>query len=150
MMGLPTAAEQFMPHSAPMALIDTVISCALEAIVAEVRISPETMFCRDGVVPAWVGIEYMAQTAAAWSGYNARVKDEANDEPAIGYLLGTRDYSVHCDGFMLGDKLKISAECLLQSVDGLGSFDCKIERNGVLIATARLSVFQPAAGHSMA
>ena len=150
MMDLPATAAQFMPHSAPMALVDTVISCAPEAIVAEVRISPETMFCRDGVVPAWVGIEYMAQTAAAWSGYNARVKNGGNDAPAIGYLLGTRDYSVLCDGFVVGDTLTVSADCLLHSVDGLGSFDCKIECAGVLVATARLSVFQPTAGHSVA
>lgn len=139
----PVPAEAFMPHDKPMALIDSVIECYPERVVTRVDITETSLFQQDGVIPAWVGIEYMAQSCAAWSGVNAQFNNHSNQKPAIGYLLGTRQYSAMCSGFHVGDTLFIYAECLLQSEDGLGSFDCRIERNREIIATARLSVFQP-------
>lgn len=140
---LPCAAEPFTPHCAPMVLIDDILDCTADAVVARVLISDKTMFYRDGGVPAWVGIEYMAQTAAAWSGYNARMAQSASLDSPIGYLLGTRDYSSSCDAYHDGDELFVHALCLLQSDDGLGSFDCRILRRDEVVATARLTVYQP-------
>ena len=45
------------------------------------------LFVEDGQVPAWVGIEYMAQAIAAWAGCRARA---AGKPPQLGFLLGSR------------------------------------------------------------
>lgn len=140
----PLPAVDFMPHDAPMALVDEIIECNADYVVTRVTITEKTMFCRAGHVPAWVGIEYMAQSAAAWSGYLANVDSEQkNVQQPVGFLLGSREYSAFCDGFVVGDVLNVRAQCLLQSAEGLGSFDCVIERNNQVVAQARLSVFQP-------
>ena len=139
----PAIAENFMPHSKPMALIDSVLECYPDRVITRVDISDASLFSRDGMIPAWVGIEYMAQSCAAWSGIISKQNSQLKQKPPIGYLLGTRQYSALCSGFYVGDALFIYAECLLQSEDGLGSFDCRIERNSEVVATARLSVYQP-------
>ena len=139
----PAPAAPFMPHDEPMALIDTVLECRPSYIKTQVEITPASLFLRNNTVPAWVGIEYMAQTAAAWSGVISNNAGQMVAKPPIGYLLGTRHYSAHCSGFNIGDILHIHAKCLLHSADGLGSFECRIERDGETVALATLSVFQP-------
>ncbi len=140
---LPAPAIDFVPHDSPMCLIDRIIDYHPESITTEVCITDQSLFCHKGTVPVWIGLEYMAQSAAAWSGYKAHLETHKTSATPIGYLLGTRDYSTDCEAFSVGDILKVHADCLLRSSEGLGSFDCRIERAGVVVARARLSVFQP-------
>ena len=138
---LPTPAEPFMPHDAPMALIDEILSCDEHSITTRVTLHEHSLFLdAQQRINATIGIEYMAQSAAAWSGYNAR---NLRQEPPIGMLLGTRDYSSEVAYFHIGDVLTILAKCLMQSTEGMGSFDCHIEQQGKIVAQARLSVYQP-------
>ncbi|MGL4768074.1 MAG: 3-hydroxylacyl-ACP dehydratase [Formosimonas sp.] len=140
---LPTLAEPFMPHTAPMTLIDEILACDAHSVVTQVTIHKDSLFLdAHNRVSAIVGIEYMAQSAAAWSGYNAQ-NSLGDKKPPVGMLLGTRDYSSHVPYFDLGDVLTIEALCLLQSEQGLGSFDCTLKRHNQVLATARLSVYQP-------
>lgn len=140
---LPTAAESFMPHDAPMALIDDIISCDAHHIITRVTVHEQSLFLNTNQqINATVGIEYMAQSAAAWSGYNAR-QNQGQTAPPIGMLLGTRDYSAQVPYFNLGDVLTIEAQCLMFSAQGMGSFDCVLKRDEQVIAAARLSVYQP-------
>ena len=91
-------------------------------------------------MPAWVGIEYMAQTIAAHAGYEARLRGEP---PAIGFLLGTRAYRSELGEFSLGSILTISVEPLVADPK-LGAFKCAIAIDGV-VATAVVNIYQPAA-----
>lgn len=148
----PISAIPYMPHELPMALIDEICACDEHGIVTQVSLDVAHLFAVGQQIPAWVGIELMAQSAAAWSGFNAQ-KDVSTDETAsnekavpIGYLLGTRDYRSNVGFFSVGSQLRIHAQCLLQSSEGLGSFDCQIyDQHDILLAQARLSVFQPKA-----
>lgn len=136
----PTPAVNYLPHEAPMVLIDTLISHDGVRTTAELTITDQTEFCTQGQVGSWVGIEYMAQTAGAWMG----LQNASTDQPIqVGYLLGTRNYQIDIPHFSVGDHLTVTAECMLFADNGLGSFDCTISRNGAQVAQARLSVFQP-------
>lgn len=141
----PCSALPFIPHEPPMALVDTIIYCDAEKITTQVDLQETHLFAQDKRIPIWVGIELMAQSAAAWSGFNAqRNMGSADYHAPIGFLLGTRDYICHQPHFNVGDMLTVHAECLLQSTEGLGSFDCRVlNQDGVLMAQARLSVYQP-------
>lgn len=130
-----------VPHAGRMVLLDRVVSVGEENLCAEVRIRPESLFCIDGVVGAWIGLEYMAQTIGAWAGYTARLRGEAIKR---GFLLGTRRYECLRSSFAVGALLRIHVQRLLQSANGLASFECRIEDECGIIARANLSVFQSA------
>jgi predicted hotdog family 3-hydroxylacyl-ACP dehydratase len=132
--------EACVPHRGAMRLIDRLL-CADDALaVAEVDVPLDGLFVRDGTVPAWVGIEYMAQTVAAWAGARAM---RAGGRPRIGFLIGSRRYEARCASFRGGSTLRVEARCELMADNGLGMFDCRIFLEGVEVASARLSVFEP-------
>jgi len=136
----PQVMDAWVPHRGPMSLLDGVEHCDDLAIVARVRVPADGLFhCADGV-PAWVGIEYMAQAVAAWSGARSRA---GGGSPRIGYLLGSRRYEAAVPAFGVGAELRVFASCELMGDNGLGMFDCRIEQDGRVLASGRLSVFEP-------
>lgn len=128
-----------VPHAGRMALLDRVVSAGAEDLCAEVRIREDSLFCFDGAVGSWVGLEYMAQAIGAYAGYTARLRGEPLK---LGYLLGTRCYECLRPSFPVGTLLRIHVKRLLQSASGLASFECRIEDDTGQIASANLSVFQ--------
>jgi predicted hotdog family 3-hydroxylacyl-ACP dehydratase len=129
---------ELLPHGAAMTLIDRLVEYDAKRSVGAVTIEHTSRFF-DGVgVPAWVGIEYMAQTIAAHAGYEARQRGEP---PAIGFLLGTRAYRSELAVFPLGTELTITIEPLVVDA-GFGAFQCSIATDCV-VATAIVNTYQP-------
>lgn len=135
--------EALIPHRGAMRLLDRVLEVDEEHVLAEVDVPFDGLFVRDGQVPSWVGIEYMAQAVAAWAGARARQRGGA---PRPGLLLGTRRYEAHCDGFASGACLRVEARCELIGGNGLGQFDCRIVLDGRELAASRISVLDPPEG----
>jgi predicted hotdog family 3-hydroxylacyl-ACP dehydratase len=104
-----------------------------------VRVREDSLFCVDGAVGAWVGLEYMAQAIGAYAGYRARLRGEPI---RIGYLLGTRHYDCKRPRFVLGTLLKIHVKRVWQSENDLASFDCRIDDESGELASANVTVFQ--------
>ncbi len=120
------AIAAYVPHSGEMLLIDRVLSRDEESIVSEVDVTPRLPGANDAGVPAYIGIELMAQTVGAWSGLRRAMPDT----PApIGYLLGSRRYRATIAMFPLGSTLRIGATRVLET-QGLGKFDCVIHLLG--------------------
>jgi len=132
--------DAWVPHRGAMSLLETVEHCDELGIVARVRVPAGGLFADPDGVPSWVGIEYMAQAVAAWSGALAR---EVGGSPRIGYLLGCRRYEAAVPVFEAGAELVVHAQCELTAENGLGMFDCRIELDGRVLANGRLSVFEP-------
>ncbi len=66
---------ELLPHAGDMILIDQVLSFDEEQIQTRLTVKPGGLFNRaDGSLPAWVGIELMAQSVAAYAGCRARQK----------------------------------------------------------------------------
>lgn len=130
-----------LPHSGPMVLLDRVTAADDENLYAEVRIRSDSLFCVDGGVGAWVGLEYMAQAIGAYAGYHARLRGEPTK---LGYLLGTRRYECARPIFAVGTLLRIHVRRVLQNENGLASFACRIDDENGQAAVANLTVFQPA------
>jgi len=131
--------DELVPHSGTMSLLDKVVEYGEDWLTAEVTISPETLFLTNDAVPAWVGVEYMAQTIAAFAGILAKTHQQ---DVKLGFLLGTRKYTTSVSSFPIGTRLIIRVEKELQSDDGLGVFNCSIDAENISV-TARLNVFQP-------
>lgn len=129
-----------IPHREPMLLIDRVVRVAADSAEAEVRIHPQASFFQtDQGVPAWIGLEYMGQTAALIAGYQLQ---QGLTRPHLGFLLGTRQYSMSTSWFSDGDLLQV--ECQQAAVTGehLAQFACTIRRARDVLATAKLSVYR--------
>jgi len=127
-----------IPHTGDMVLLDRIIDYDDQGLTAELVVRGDGLLGDDQAVPAWAGIEYMAQTIAAYVGIKAR---QANEPIRMGFLLGTRRYSSNVAAFKVGATLTIRAEKIMQD-DGLGVFDCRIMGAGVAV-TANLNVYQP-------
>lgn len=136
----PGPVEDYIPHRGAMRFLDRLVEADDEHAVGEADIAWNGPFVREGGVPAWFAIEYMAQTVAAWSGYRARREGRA---PRIGLLLGSRHFEVRCSSFPVGSRLRIEVSSELAMGSGLGLFGCHVFLDYALVAKARLSVFEP-------
>lgn len=136
---LPPVAE-LTPHQGAMLLLSRAVEARALGFTAEAEIHSDLMFADVRGVGAWTGIEYMAQTIAAWAGWQARQRGEPIK---IGFLVGARKYSAQRAWFKPGDVLLINVEQSFQADNGLGSFDCTIAIDGERVAEASLTVFQP-------
>jgi predicted hotdog family 3-hydroxylacyl-ACP dehydratase len=140
---------QILPHVGRMLLLDELLEQHDDSIVTALTIRPDSVLC-DGVtgVPAWVGMEYMAQTACAFSGvWQAR----AGQRPSISALLGTRSYHAKVPVFTLGTRLTVSAHLLVRDDDDLAVFACSI-RNATTqaeLAAGDIKAIRPANIHAL-
>ena len=136
----PWPLAELLPHAGDMILIDEVLSFDSEQIHARVRVRPGGLFNRaNGDLPAWVGIELMAQSIAAYAGCRARQQELPVE---LGFLLGTRKFECNVEHFPSGIDLHIHAQRSLEDDNGMGVFECHLTGPGVQ-ATARLNVFRP-------
>ncbi|KFN47110.1 hypothetical protein [Arenimonas metalli] len=136
------AMESLVPHRGGMLWLDRVLHLDAENVVAEATVRDDDLLLEDNTeaVPAWVGIEYMAQAIAAWAGGRALARDEAVKP---GFLLGTRRYDAAWDRLPVGSVLRIEARCELMGDNGLGLFACRLLVGEAVVATASVSVFEP-------
>ena len=137
--------EKILPHKFPMILIDRVVSFDMESktLISEIEIRRDSMFFDRELnqVPAWVGIEFMAQTIGALSGIFAR--EFAKAEVKLGFVIGARNYECFASGFDLGSCLTVKVEQSFFDSE-LGSFNCVILNSETKMAQAQMNVFQPA------
>ena len=129
-----------VPHRPPMLLIDRVIADDAEQIRVEAIIKPDQLFVSPEGLPAWVGVELMAQTIASFAGLRAL---EKNEPVRLGFLLGTRRYECSRPFFAVGARLEIEARQELVGANGLAVFFCTIFLGDEVLATAQLNAFQP-------
>lgn len=136
--------EYLLPHRPPMLLLDRVIDYGEDFAEAELKVLSTSRFFDANLkgVPAWIGVEYMAQTMAIWSG-SRRLE---NGKPVeIAFLLGSRNYCAHVPVFEQGMMLCVRCEVLVVDNE-LAAFECIISSAKdpeQALATARLNAFSP-------
>jgi predicted hotdog family 3-hydroxylacyl-ACP dehydratase len=134
------AIEAVVPHRGRMLLVNRLLARDEDSVVIGAVVNADNLFVEDQGVPAWVGIEYMAQAISAWAGCRAL----ARGEPAgIGFLLGTRRYACRAGHFAIGAQLRIEARRELFGDNGMGMFSCRILEGETALASAQVSVFEP-------
>lgn len=132
---------ELVPHGGAMSLLDRVVEVDNESLRAELEIRADSLFFDGAGVGAWVGIEYMAQAVAALGGWHARRQGET---PKVGFLLGSRRFSTIVPTFGLGQRLLVEVRREFLADNGMGQYDCRIECDGMVLATATLTIFEPA------
>jgi predicted hotdog family 3-hydroxylacyl-ACP dehydratase len=93
-----------------------------------------------GLVPALLGLEYMAQSIAIHGGLRAR--SEALAAP-VGLLLGAVEVDLRTDGFSPGQRLEVTVRRLWGD-RAFFIFDCRLRdhANRAMLMTASLKVFR--------
>ncbi|WP_448564069.1 ApeP family dehydratase [Thalassotalea ganghwensis] len=134
--------EQVIAHRKPMILISRLLQHDSNSARCEVDIEQNSAFFQSNLqgVPSYIGIEYMAQSIAAYAGAKALENDQQIE---IGFLLGSRKYTVHQPVFNVGNTYSISVEKLYQEDSGLTVFECAIYHEDLIIAQAKVNAFQP-------
>lgn len=129
-----------LPHRGEMILLDRIESWGTDYLEATALHHDDNLFSDlDGNVPAWVGIEYMAQTIGALAGIRAL---ERGEPVQIGLLLGTRKYEARETHFRRDSKITIRVKQIYMDENNLAAFNCTIHSDR-LLAEAQVKAVQP-------
>ncbi len=132
---------ELLPHRAGMLLLNGVSRFDSNEIVVRATSSAQAWYAdSDGGMPAWIGIELMAQAVAAWVGLRAR---SAGVPVKPGVLLGCRRYLSEHAAFAADCDLSIVARPVYRDESGMGSFECEIWTDERKVVSATINVFEP-------
>ena len=128
-----------LPHSGGALLLDSIGKVDADTLTATVTVREHARFSGSQGVDAWIGLEYMAQAAAALAGYEAI---DSGGDLRPGYLLGTRRYTSSHPRFPLGVSLLVRVHRDASSGSGVALYSCSIEGEGIMV-DATVAVYQP-------
>ncbi|WP_208605352.1 hypothetical protein [Salinicola socius] len=103
-MPLPGPIAPLVPHARGMCLLDRLIDAHVDGATAEIVTRRDDLFAEADGIPAWIGIEWLAQTVAAWAGFRAAATQEP---PPPGLLLGARRYRAREPVFAFDQRIRV-------------------------------------------
>jgi predicted hotdog family 3-hydroxylacyl-ACP dehydratase len=133
------SAAEFVPHRDPMLLIDTVVDIGAGFSLCEWEVGESAFHDRRFGVPAYTGIETMAQCISVHGGARARIQGL---DPPMGLLLGTRHFCSSIEYFEPGRTYSVRCDVLFRDPRGMSSWVCELASDGARFATARLAVLE--------
>jgi predicted hotdog family 3-hydroxylacyl-ACP dehydratase len=84
--------HDLIPHRPPMVMIDKLNHTSEISATGEIRILESNLFCENGYFLETGMIEFIAQTAAAFTGY----KNKSNEKPVSeGYIGAIKNLVIH-------------------------------------------------------
>jgi predicted hotdog family 3-hydroxylacyl-ACP dehydratase len=133
--------EDLLYHDHPMILIDKMVEINEEGAVSEVVITDGRLFMKNGKIPAYVGIEYMAQTIGLYAG---AANFDMGLPPDIGFLLGGQEISLYCDFYKQGQVLKVVVKKIWDGLK-LVQFECSVfdKKDNTLLMNGNINVYSP-------
>ena len=119
--------ESLLPHGSEIVLLERLCDWGDEFVECAAGAGSAPFLRRYGSrIPAWVGLEYMAQTAAVLAGIKAW---KAGETPRAGVVIASRSIVCKFPSFERGEPLTVRAE-----TDGDGGrairFRCQIRKAG--------------------
>ena len=135
------AIEAVVPHRGGMLWLERLVAAAEDSVEAAATVPAGAGYLdpQPGM-PAWLGIELMAQAVAAHVG----LRGWREGKPMRpGVLLGCRRYQSSVAAFAPGAKLRVSARLSYKDESGFGAYDCTIADQRAELASATLKVYEP-------
>lgn len=134
--------EQLLPHRGIMLWLQGVAAGDASAIEAYATVPAAAWYLDErSCMPAWIGIELMAQAVAAHVGLRGWL---AGRPPRPGVLLGSRAYRANAASVPAGTRLAVSAKASYADESGFGAYECAIRSAAGPVASATLKVYEPA------
>lgn len=140
--------EHYLPHRKPMCVLTRVINVAETSVEAEADLDADGVFAAhwrpDGELPEAFFLEVMAQTIGIWSHtYSDRTTIPDGDREAdVGLLLSVRSIRIERCVHQGEEPLRCVMEKMMLD-DRLAVFDGRVTCGGEVVASGRLTVFQP-------
>ena len=135
------AASELLPHRRGMLLMDEALCGDETGIVGRATVKADNLFARNGSIGSWVLIEYMAQTMAMWTSWQAK---KAGLLPQVGFVFGTRNLPSQVTSVPVGTELICRANRVFLSEDeGIAQFECEVQIDGQIVARAAVNAFEP-------
>jgi predicted hotdog family 3-hydroxylacyl-ACP dehydratase len=123
-----------------MLLVEGVAEAHDRGGTAWARVDPDAWYADpDGAMPAWFGLELLAQAVAACRG---RALAEAGLGPRGGYLVAVRDYRSDLGAFPPGARLELAVRLDEEAPSGLRKFSCAILMDGFPVARGALTLVE--------
>lgn len=147
---LPCPVAPLVPHARGMCLLTQLIAAgdATAIAIAETLTRRDDLFAESEGIPAWVGVEWLAQTVAAWAGFRARASGEA---PAPGLLLGAKRYKAHVPVFAFDQRIQIRVNIDFVADNGVTQINGELraigegaDNHGPPLAQGSLTLYRPA------
>jgi len=116
-------AIELLPHDGPMMLIESVLSHTPTRTECIIDVDSSTLFQNeDGSVPAWLALEYMAQSIAAHGG----LVDRAARRPTRpGLLVSSRNLAINVEKFAPHQRLRAEVRHRRGEI-GMLAFECAL------------------------
>lgn len=134
----------YLPHDAPMLLLEEVEAVTADTATCRVAVSPGSVLApfldTNGDLPGWFALELMAQTVGVWSGWHRQQQGQTS--LALGMVLGARELVCAARSLPGGKTLSISVKLLMQD-ERFGSFEGTIMVDDDVLASGRVNTFQP-------
>lgn len=138
------APGDYLPHDAPMILLDEVVSVSADAACCRVTLGVDGVLAPfldgEGRLPGWYALELMAQTVGVWSGWHRHQQGEKRI--SLGMVLGARDLECKIPHFPARATLDIAVHLLMED-SRFGSFEATIYHQAQPVATGRINTYQP-------
>jgi predicted hotdog family 3-hydroxylacyl-ACP dehydratase len=135
---------EYLPHDAPMMLLEEVVSVTNDAATCCVTVAAGSVLAPfldpQGNLPGWFALELMAQTVGVWSGWHRR--QQGKSSISLGMVLSARELTCEAGSLPAGQTLIIKVKLLMQDAR-FGSFECAINVGDETLATGRINTFQP-------
>lgn len=134
--------SHYLPHKPPMVLIDGLESSTDMSVNTLTHITPEAGFYDAAIagVPSWIGLEYMAQSAAVWVGLDNERKGHPI-QPV--FLVSSRQYTAAEPVFPLGESLHIQVKVELIEGEIMAFSGRILDAAGQLRAEALFTAYRP-------
>ena len=139
-LGISYRVEELVPHRGAMSLLESIDEYGEDWLRASLTVTPASTFADAHGVPGWVGVEYMAQAAAAFAGIEQAQRGEA---ASVGLLIGSRYYSCMVENIPFGTRLVVEAHLALRDAEDFAAYDCALSAHGQRIAGCTLKAYRP-------
>jgi predicted hotdog family 3-hydroxylacyl-ACP dehydratase len=138
--GIRYRVEDLVPHRGTMSLLDSIDDYGPDWLRASVTPRRTDLLAQERGIPAWVGIEYMAQAASAFGGIEQL---QQGLKPSIGLLIGSRYYRAVQTFLDFDTPLVVLATIAMRDAEDFAAYDCKLSDGDRRIAECTLKAYRP-------
>jgi predicted hotdog family 3-hydroxylacyl-ACP dehydratase len=130
---------KLIPHRQSLVLIDEVLDTSKNNFTVLVKVSKKSLLATKKGVPGFCGIEYMAQSIAAYNNTHFNLEDK----PKLGFVIAIRGFESELNFFPLGSRLEVFIEPNLIFQNSSGSFKGEIKIDNKIVAKATITAYVP-------
>src|SRR3954463_1097218 len=139
-LGISYRVEEVVPHRGSLCPPASIDGYGTDWLRASVTTRPATAFATEAGIPGWVGIEYMAQTAAAFGGIE---QVQRGERPSIGLLIGARYYRSMVDLIPFGTRVTVLVTLAMRDAADFAAYDCTVDSESSRLAECTLKAYRP-------